>query len=189
MAKKTGKPEKTVADVAREVGRYPLAAYEFLHAGLDYTVRKIHGTPLPGLRQVLEWMEARGLDLSDLVEITAQGKLPAAIAAFLRSCDGLEGALQRLNRHISGQDLCHGLRELAIQRWGFMAPVVLRHWGIRGTRDFGEMVFALVNNGLLKKQPEDCIEDFDDVYDFHAAFTRSFRIQLGGEPTAEAGGE
>lgn len=185
MAKNTEKPEKTVEDVAREIGRYQLPAYEFLHAGLDYTVRKVHGTPLPGLRQVLEWMEARGLDLSDLVEITAEGKLPATIAAFLRSCDGLEGALQRLNRHITGQDLCLGLRDLALTRWGFLAPVVLRHWGLRSTRDFGEMVFALVNNNLLKKQPDDCIEDFDKVFDFHEAFTRSFRIHLGAGAPAQ----
>ncbi len=63
------------------------------------------------------------------------------------------------SRHISGRELSLGLRDIALDRWG-----------IRRTRDFGEMVFLLIGAGLLGKQPSDRIEDFDDVYDFAAAF-------------------
>lgn len=73
-------------------------------------------------------------------------------------------------RHVSGRQLCEGLRQLAIQTWGALAREVLAGWGIHRTRDFGEMVFLLVRIGLLGKQDDDRIEDFDDVYDFETAF-------------------
>ncbi len=73
-------------------------------------------------------------------------------------------------RHVTGQQLCEGLRRLAIETWGPLARIVLRHWNIRSTRDFGEMVFLLVNMQLLGRQESDRIEDFDDVYDFDEAF-------------------
>ncbi|MFO0839648.1 MAG: Minf_1886 family protein [Phycisphaerae bacterium] len=75
-------------------------------------------------------------------------------------------------RHVSGAQLCQGLRDLAIRQWGPLALDVLQRWGVRRTRDFGEMVFLLVSVGFLGKQDEDRIEDFDDVYDFSEAFTR-----------------
>jgi len=68
--------------------------------------------------------------------------------------------------HVSGEQLCYGLRELALKRWGMMARSVLAHWGIKTTRDFGEIVFLLVANGWMQKEPDDRIEDFNEVYDF-----------------------
>ena len=74
------------------------------------------------------------------------------------------------SRHVSGQQLCHGLRLHALKCWGPLAATVLRSWGIRTTRDFGEMVFLLVNAGWWGAQPSDRVEDFDHVYDFDQAF-------------------
>jgi uncharacterized repeat protein (TIGR04138 family) len=71
-----------------------------------------------------------------------------------------------INRHITGQQLCEGLRDYARQRWGLMARTVLSQWNLRGTSDFGRMVFALVDNGLLHKTDDDTMDDFCDVYDF-----------------------
>ncbi len=80
-------------------------------------------------------------------------------------------------RHVTGQQLAEALRELALETWGSLAREVLRRWNIRKTRDFGEMVFLLVRLGMLGKQDSDCIEDFDDVYDFDEAFG-SYQIPL-----------
>ena len=82
------------------------------------------------------------------------------------------------HRHISGSQLCEGLRELAQNRWGLMARQVLKRWNITSTSDFGEIVFLLVNNGWMQKQPQDSIEDFDSVYDFVDAFDGSYEISL-----------
>ena len=73
-------------------------------------------------------------------------------------------------RHVTGQQLCEGLRELALQQWGPLAKTVLARWHIHNTRDFGEMVFLLVRLRMMGRQKSDCLDDFDKVYDFDEAF-------------------
>ena len=73
-------------------------------------------------------------------------------------------------RHMKGQELCLGLRDFAIERWGIMAPAVLRHWQIHRTEDFGRIVFVLVNEGTLSKTDDDSLADFRGVYDLLEAF-------------------
>jgi uncharacterized repeat protein (TIGR04138 family) len=73
-------------------------------------------------------------------------------------------------RHISGRELSRGVRDLALERFGPMARTVLEHWGIHATEDLGDIVFALVDCGILIKQHEDRREDFRDVFDFEQAF-------------------
>jgi uncharacterized repeat protein (TIGR04138 family) len=77
-------------------------------------------------------------------------------------------------RHISGRELAEGVRDLAIQRFGPMARTVLEHWGIRSTTDVGELVFALVDCGILIKQDEDGPDDFKGLFDFEDAFDRNY---------------
>lgn len=73
-------------------------------------------------------------------------------------------------RHVSGQELCLGLREYAIREYGMLAKTVLNSWGIRRTEDFGRIVFALVETGILRKSDEDALGDFVGVFDFDEAF-------------------
>lgn len=78
-----------------------------------------------------------------------------------------------LGRHVSGQQLCLGLRDLALSRWGMMAPAVLESWNVRRTEDFGRMVFAMIEHGVMSKTPQDSLEDFRAVFDFDEAFAPS----------------
>lgn len=73
-------------------------------------------------------------------------------------------------RHITGRELAEGLRDLALARFGPMARNVLEHWGILSTADVGQIVFALVEAGILIKQEEDDLMDFVGVFDFDEAF-------------------
>ena len=77
-------------------------------------------------------------------------------------------------RHITGRELALACRELALDRYGVMARLVLEHWGVRATADIGDMVFALVDLGLLISQPNDSREDFADVFEFDQAFERDY---------------
>lgn len=77
-------------------------------------------------------------------------------------------------RHISGPELAHSCRELALHRFGVTARLVLEHWGIRNTSDIGDIVFTLVDTGLLISQPQDSRNDFYGVYDFADAFEREY---------------
>lgn len=76
-------------------------------------------------------------------------------------------------RHVSGQQLCQGLRDLAVQRWGLLSQTVLRRWGIETTEDFGTIVFAMIDRQELKASDNDSIEDFKGVFNFQEAFSTS----------------
>jgi uncharacterized repeat protein (TIGR04138 family) len=80
--------------------------------------------------------------------------------------------------HVSGPELLEGIRVLAVREFGLMAPTVMHLWGIRRTDDFGEIVFKLVEAGLMSKTAEDSRDDFRGVYDLDEALVQGFRIQL-----------
>ncbi len=82
----------------------------------------------------------------------------------------LELGLGDESRHVSGHELCIGLRDFAIDRYGLLARSVLNKWGIHETRDFGNIIFAMVESGLMRTTEEDTIEDFEGVYDFEDVF-------------------
>lgn len=73
-------------------------------------------------------------------------------------------------RHITGRELTAGVRDLALTRFGPMARTVLEHWGVHSTEDVGQIVFALVEAGILIKQDEDDLNDFVGVFDFDEVF-------------------
>ena len=82
----------------------------------------------------------------------------------------LELGLSEESRHVSGHELCIGLKEFAIDRYGMMAKSVLNKWGIYHTLDFGKIIFAMVEAGLMRTTDEDQLDDFDGVYDFDDVF-------------------
>jgi uncharacterized repeat protein (TIGR04138 family) len=73
--------------------------------------------------------------------------------------------------HVSGAELSCGLRDYAINQYGALSGRVLAYWGINQTRDFGNIVFNLIEKKLLAKTDEDSLRDFEEVYDFKAAFS------------------
>ncbi len=101
--------------------------------------------------------------------------------AFLFLHEGLMRTLKNVQekekkpRQISGAELSEGLREYALDQYGPLSMTVLNRWGLRATRDFGEIVFLLLSAGLLGKTDEDKIEDFDDLFDFDDAFRAPYR--------------
>jgi len=76
--------------------------------------------------------------------------------------------------HVTGQILCEGLRKLAVKKWGRLAMLVLNSWGIKNTRDFGEIVYLMIKHKWMSAQPSDSIDDFNDVYNFKTVFKDQF---------------
>ena len=83
-------------------------------------------------------------------------------------------AQMSVRRHITSVELARAARDLALDRFGLMARVVLEHWGISSTADIGDIVFTLVEMGLLLSQPQDTRDEFVDVFDFDLAFERDY---------------
>jgi len=123
-------PEKSLQEVADELGCYSIEAFAFVQEGLSYAVNKVYGNTIE----------------------------------------------PNQNRHVSGQQLCEGLREYALARWGLMARAVLARWGITSTFDFGRIVFALIDAQYMSRTDQDSIEDFRSVFDFKTAFDSDYRI-------------
>jgi uncharacterized repeat protein (TIGR04138 family) len=103
--------------------------------------------------------------------------------AYIFVLSALNHVLRRLPepRHITGRELAEGVRDLAIEQFGPMARSVLEHWGIEETVDVGDIVFALVEQGILIKQDEDTRADFVDVFDFDDAFDPQYPRRAGGK--------
>lgn len=118
-----------------------------------------------------EFIGFEGQKHPQILAIT-EGDPRYAYEAYPFVLGGVEAAVAALEeaRHVSGGELCESLRELALGRFGPMAKDVLNFWGVRTTEDFGNIVFNLVEAGLLLKTEEDSLADFIDVYDFDAAF-------------------
>ncbi|MHC4470375.1 MAG: Minf_1886 family protein [Planctomycetota bacterium] len=94
--------------------------------------------------------------------------------------EALEFTLSGLNarRHVSGKELLEGIREYALDSFGYLAKTVFYEWGITSTEAIGEIVFNLVNANLLMKQDSDSMADFRNGYDFEEAFDEGFRPSL-----------
>lgn len=107
--------------------------------------------------------------------LAADPRYPAEAYGFVRA--GLDFTVRRLERprHVSGEELLDGLREFALGEFGPMTKTVLNGWGITRTEDFGEIVFNLVDAGLLGQTDEDDRADFANGYDFDEAFLQPFR--------------
>ena len=111
--------------------------------------------------------------------------------AFFFVLAALERHQQHLpqRRHVTGGELSHACRELALDQYGLLARTVLEHWGITATADIGEVVYALIDAGLLVRQPEDRLEDFEGVFAFDHAFGAGYAwckdVMRGGDDLME----
>ena len=77
-------------------------------------------------------------------------------------------------RHVTGQELLDGIRQHALQQFGPMTVTVFAEWGVCNCKDFGEMVFNMVESSLLAKTEKDSRDDFQAGYDFTEAFEKPF---------------
>ncbi|MDG2014067.1 MAG: hypothetical protein P8J33_11205 [Pirellulaceae bacterium] len=133
--------------------RYPLEAYIFVREGLAYASNVLN----LGNETVAEEP-----DLQLELDATQEDLTP------------------HKERHLTGQELCDAIRVYAINEFGYMARLVLEKWGITQTQDFGNIVYNMIEVGLMKKSTNDCREHFDDVYDFANAFERDYELKISG---------
>jgi uncharacterized repeat protein (TIGR04138 family) len=114
----------------------------------------------------------------------ADGRYDRDAYYFVR--EGLDFTIKTLKkdtrgagRHVSGQELLDGLRRFALDQFGPMAKTVLSFWGVKQCEDFGEIVFCMVDKGILGKTEQDTREDFKDGYDFNEAFVKPYQPPPG----------
>jgi uncharacterized repeat protein (TIGR04138 family) len=92
--------------------------------------------------------------------------------------DNPDEGKEEVQHHVTGRELVHGIRDLALREFGLMARTVFRMWGIDKTDDFGDIVFNLVESNLMSKTDEDSRADFHAIFDLDQALVHDYRIQL-----------
>ncbi|MFH1854233.1 MAG: Minf_1886 family protein [Candidatus Omnitrophota bacterium] len=80
--------------------------------------------------------------------------------------------------HVTGGELLDGIKEYALSEFGPMTRTVLEHWGIKRTDDFGEIVFNMIDAGVLGKTEKDTKKDFANRFDFKDAFDKGCKYKI-----------
>lgn len=76
--------------------------------------------------------------------------------------------------HVSCPELLEAVRRHALDQFGPLALPVLNEWGIQESIDFGNIVFLMIEEGLLGAGAGDSLAAFQDAFDFRDAFVKPF---------------
>jgi uncharacterized repeat protein (TIGR04138 family) len=79
------------------------------------------------------------------------------------------------SRHVSGPELLQGIRIFGLDQYGPLTKTVLNAWGVKRCRDFGDIVFNLIEYNVFSKTESDRPEDFTDIYTFEEAFVKPYQ--------------
>ena len=132
------------------------------------------------------------MEEQDIIHVAENSRYP--LEAFIFIQRGLDFTVRRIHceplddfapvtlhkRHVTGEQLCEGLKGFAQDQYGRMARTVLARWRIHSCEDFGRIVFAMVQGGLMHKNEEDTIDDFTGRFDFEETFDRELSIAREG---------
>jgi len=102
------------------------------------------------------------------------------IEAYIFVMSALDFTISKLKekRHVTGQELLEGIREYGMMQFGPMTRTVFEYWGVKSTEDFGEIVFNMVDCGLMGKTEKDSKDDFKNGYSFVEAFDKGYRYEV-----------
>jgi uncharacterized repeat protein (TIGR04138 family) len=81
--------------------------------------------------------------------------------------------------------LLQGIRVFALDQYGPLAKTVLNAWGLKRCRDFGDIVFNLIEYNVFAKTEKDRPEDFSDIYSFEDAFVKPYQPSKRRAPVSE----
>ena len=136
-----------------------------------------HRAPARASRRTPEIVTMHELSFEEAVQqiLAKDSRYHREAYKFIR--DALEHTKKTVGKkvlHVTGQQLLTGIREFGLNQFGPMAMTVFEEWGINSCKDFGEIVFNLVDNGVLAKTESDSRADFAEGYTFWDAFRKPF---------------
>lgn len=78
------------------------------------------------------------------------------------------------SRHVTGVELLIGVKEFAVKKFGPMSYEIFQEWGIVDGMSVGNIVFNMLDYGLLSKTDRDSIEDFRVDFNFEEELKKPF---------------
>lgn len=96
---------------------------------------------------------------------------------FMRA--GLDAAADKFCKedkspHLSARELYLGACAYALDEYGPMAAKVLEFWGLKSSRDFGNVVYNLIEVGVFGKQKGDTQEEFETLPDLQSILSSPY---------------
>jgi uncharacterized repeat protein (TIGR04138 family) len=73
-------------------------------------------------------------------------------------------------RTVPGTELLEIIRQAVLKKFNNNAKAVLWSWNIFRTEDFGEIIFEMIDAGILAKGPGDSKDDYRNGFGFEEAF-------------------
>lgn len=121
-------------------------------------------------------------DFSQIITLITQEDKRYKRGAYYFVREALDHTVRKLNpnldpnqnTHITGQMLLDGIREYAHKQYGPMTITLFQDWAVKSCEDFGEIVFNLVEYGVLGKTEQDNRKDFAKGYNFEEAFVKPY---------------
>ncbi|NBR96670.1 MAG: hypothetical protein EBT48_03575 [Verrucomicrobia bacterium] len=133
------------------------------------------------------------LSFPDVVKKILQTEKRFAPAAYDFVRRSLDQSLRKFGKneqpkpsHVRGHQLLEGFRILALQEFGPLAKTVLNEWGIENCAQVGDIVFQLVQHGVLGKSETDRPEDFQEIWTFKEAFVIPFQPSMNSFKKSKA---
>ena len=132
------------------------------------------------------------LGLQEAVEIIVAKDPRYKVDAYVFLRDALDFTLKRRRKnrkgtipsHVTALELLEGFRDQALHEFGPMAITVLEYWGIKNSADIGQMVFHLIETGVLGKTDNDTLDSFSNALDFKQVFVTPFQPISSSTPKA-----
>lgn len=136
------------------------------------------------------------LDFPEIIDLIYKEDNRYAKKAYDFVRQGLDHTVKELRKqdpkraaksfHVTGPELLEGMRSYALDQFGPLAKTVLNSWGLTRCRDFGAIVFNLIEYNVFSKTDNDRLEDFSDIYSFDDAFVKPFLPKQGSRPVKTA---
>lgn len=133
------------------------------------------------------------LSFPDVVKKILQTEKRFAPAAYDFVRRSLDQSLRKFGKneqpkpsHVRGHQLLEGFRILALQEFGPLSKTVLNEWGIENCAQVGDIVFQLVQHGVLGKSETDRPEDFQEIWTFNEAFVIPFQPSMNSFKKSKA---
>lgn len=104
--------------------------------------------------------------------------------AYVFLMEALDRCRRELKRegHVSGSELLRAVQAQARERFGPLAAMVFKEWGIQGGGDFGHIVYDLIDRGVLFEREEDSLQEFMGGRTYEEIFEAAyFESSTGGE--------
>jgi uncharacterized repeat protein (TIGR04138 family) len=78
-------------------------------------------------------------------------------------------------RNVSCKEVLEIIRQAALEKFRKESKAVLWSWKIFRTEDFGEIIFEMIDAGILAKGPRDSRDGFRNGFSFEEVFPEAQR--------------